>query len=55
MIVIAAIIIGAGFGWYRASRIGGNVKDCIQFAAVHAIILGMVGMFISIWLLRANL
>lgn len=48
MIVIAALIIGAFFGWYRAGRIDGNLKDRAQYAAVHAIMFALIGLFATI-------
>lgn len=48
MIVIAGLLLGAGFGWVRASRRGGNRFDKWQYALVHAILFGLVGLFLTI-------
>ncbi|MDO5622404.1 MAG: hypothetical protein Q4G24_13140 [Paracoccus sp. (in: a-proteobacteria)] len=54
MLVIAALLLGAVFGWLRAGRLGGNRKDRAQYAMVHALICGLVALFATIFLLRAG-
>ncbi|MBU2958429.1 hypothetical protein Q4511_06595 [Paracoccus sp. 1_MG-2023] len=53
MIVIAAIVIGAALGWRRAGKLGGNTRDRIQYAAVHAIVLAAVGVLATVLIDRA--
>lgn len=48
MIFIAAIILGALIGWRRAARREGNRLDKLQYAAGHAILFGILGLFASI-------
>ncbi|MBC7147260.1 MAG: hypothetical protein H5U24_17945 [Thioclava marina] len=48
MYVLAGIVIGLLLGDWRARKRGGNALDRAQYAAVHAIALGMVGIFITI-------
>ncbi len=42
-IVTLFIIFGALLGWLRATRKGGNLADKFQWAAVHGLILMVVG------------
>ncbi|MGH1355705.1 MAG: hypothetical protein ACRBBS_11570 [Thalassovita sp.] len=48
MIVIAGLILGIIVGIFRAKARGGNIKDMAQHAAVYALLLGIVGLFITI-------
>lgn len=48
MIVLAGIVLGALWGSYRAVKRGGNRLDIAQYAAVNAIIFGLVGLFVTI-------
>ena len=48
MIVIAAFFAGAMFGALRARRRGGSGFDIAQYALVHAILFGIIGMFVTI-------
>lgn len=48
MIVIAALIFGALLGYRRAATRGGNGFDRAQYAAVHAIVMGLLGLIITI-------
>ena len=48
MIVIAALILGAIYGVYAASRKGGNRLDKAQYGAVFAIIFALVGLFVTV-------
>ena len=50
MIHIIAIILGAGFGWYRAAKRGGNRNDTLQYAFGHAVAFFIVALFASILL-----
>jgi hypothetical protein len=53
-IVLIALVLGALVGFLRARKRGGNGFDKAQYAAVHAIIFGLVGLFITIFVLRAG-
>ena len=50
MIVIFALLFGAVFGGIRAARRKGNKLDIAQYAFVHAIAFGLVGLFVTIFL-----
>ena len=52
MIVFASLILGAGIGAARAKARGGNGRDMAQYAAIHAIILGIAGVFLTVALAR---
>lgn len=52
MIVIGAAITGALMGAYQAKRRGGNNMDILQYAAGFAIAFGLLGMLITVVLLR---
>ncbi len=52
MIIIAALILGAVLGWRRASQLGGNRKDRVQYAMVFALGLAMIGVFATIFVHR---
>ncbi|MDS9468120.1 hypothetical protein RGQ15_11135 [Paracoccus sp. MBLB3053] len=52
MIVITALIIGAAIGWWRAGKLGGTRADRIQYAAVHAMGLAVLGVFLIVLLGR---
>ncbi|WP_378945762.1 hypothetical protein [Paracoccus sp. R86501] len=52
MIVIAAFIIGAFLGWRRAGRLEGNRRDRLQYAAAFAVVFGIVGLFITVFIDR---
>ncbi|MCK0094282.1 hypothetical protein MWU60_01760 [Yoonia sp. F2084L] len=53
MIPLSGLIIGAIFGAWRAKARGGKGKDMLQWGAVFAIIFGVIGIFILIFLQRA--
>lgn len=53
MVSLLAALTGALFGYGRAARRGGNGFDRAQYAAIHAIIFGMIGLFVTIIVLRA--
>ena len=54
MIVIIACLAGAALGAWHARRNDGDRKDVIQYALIYALISGVVGMFVTIYLLRAG-
>ncbi|PJI92097.1 hypothetical protein BC777_0941 [Yoonia maricola] len=53
MIPLSGILIGAIFGALRAKARGGKGKDMLQWGAVFAIIFGVIGMFVLIFLQRS--
>ncbi|WP_166415752.1 hypothetical protein [Cochlodiniinecator piscidefendens] len=48
MFVIVGILIGAFWGASKAKKRGGNRLDIIQYAAIHAILLAILGLFVTI-------
>ncbi len=50
--VLAGILIGAAFGAWRARQRRGNRLDMAQWAAVYAILFGLVGLILMIVLGR---
>ena len=42
MIFVAAFLAGAGFGWWRAGKRGGNRLDKAQYAAAHGLAVFLV-------------
>ncbi len=53
MIAIISAVFGAMLGAWKARRRHGNGKDIAQYAAIHALIFAVLGMFVTIVLLRA--
>lgn len=54
MIFYTAILLGAVIGYVRAARRGGNMFDRLQYAAVHAIFLAILGLFLTILIQRMS-
>ena len=52
ILTLAGFVLGALFGAVRARRRGGVGLDVLQWAAVYGLILGMVGVFVTIILVR---
>jgi hypothetical protein len=52
MLVIGGLVIGALGGGLRARARGGKAADIAQYAAVHAIIFGLIGLFLTLYLDR---
>ncbi|MBK4215548.1 hypothetical protein JJJ17_06380 [Paracoccus caeni] len=48
MIIIAAVIIGALLGWFRAGRHGGNKRDRLQYAVAFAIAFAIIALFATV-------
>ena len=46
--VLTGIVIGAVLGAWRARRQGGNARDMAQWAAVYAILFGLIGLVLTI-------
>ncbi|MCF2903602.1 hypothetical protein L0666_01250 [Octadecabacter sp. CECT 8868] len=49
---LGGLFFGALLGAYRAKSKGGKMADIAQWAAVFAMIFGVVGMFIAIIITR---
>lgn len=52
---LSGLVIGAIFGALRAKARGGKGKDMMQWGAAFAILFGLIGMFILIFLQRSLL
>lgn len=50
---LAGLFIGALTGAFRAKRRGGTIKDLLQWGMVFAIIFGLVGLFVLIFIERS--
>jgi hypothetical protein len=48
MIVIGGLVLGALGGGWTAKRRGGKPADIAQYAAVYAILFGLVGLFLTL-------
>ncbi|MGC9370315.1 MAG: hypothetical protein ACP5DX_12310 [Paracoccaceae bacterium] len=53
MIVIAGLLLGALWGGMLAKRRKGKRADIAQYAVAYAIVFGIIGMFITIFIERA--
>lgn len=49
---LGGLFFGAVLGAYRAKSRGGNPADMAQWAAVFALIFGVIGMFIAVIITR---
>ena len=54
VLVLAALVIGAALGVWRARARGGKGLDMLQYAAAHAIPLMILAMFVTIVLDRSG-
>ena len=52
--VLAALVVGALVGAWRARRRGGKALDMAQYAAAHAIPLMILALFVTIYLDRSG-
>lgn len=52
MFVIGGLLLGAIGGGLRAKARGGKAADIAQYAVVHAILFGLIGLFITLYLDR---
>ncbi len=50
---LGGIVLGALIGAVRARMRGGKVLDMLQWGAAFAVILGIVGLFILVYIQRA--
>ncbi|WP_176440984.1 hypothetical protein [Oceanicola sp. 22II-s10i] len=53
MLVIIGVVLGAAWGGWRAKARGGKRADILQYAAVHALIFAIAGLFLTLFLHRA--
>lgn len=53
LIPIFGLLFGAIIGGFRAKRRGGSMLDILQWAAVYALILGTIALFIMIGIDRS--
>ena len=52
VIVLAGLVIGAAFGAGLARKRGGRGLDMLQYGAAFAIMLALIGLFLTIYLHR---
>ncbi len=52
MFVIGGLVLGAIGGGLTARQRGGKPADIVQYAAVYAIIFGLIGLFVTLFLDR---
>ena len=52
MIILLCLVLGAALGAWRAKRREGGRLDMAQWAAVHAIALGLAGLVVTVVLAR---
>ena len=52
MIVAAFALVGALIGGFTAKRRGGRGLDIAQYAGSYALAFGIVGLFITVFLMR---
>ena len=50
---LVGLLIGAAFGAFRARARGGNSRDMLQWGTVYAIIFGLLGLFVLIFIERS--
>lgn len=50
---LAGIVFGALFGGFRARARGGKPADMAQWAAAYAMIFGLVGLFVLVFIERS--
>ncbi len=50
---LSGILIGAAIGAMRAKARGGNTRDMLQWAAVFAMIFGLIGLFTLVFIERS--
>ncbi len=53
MIILAFVVFGALLGALIARNRGGKALDIAQYAAALAIVFGLVGLFVTLFLLRS--
>ena len=53
MIVIAALVLGAVFGVFRARKLQGNRLDMAQYAAGYAVAFAVAALFLTVLIERS--
>ena len=48
MLLPIVFVLGALFGWHRATRQGGDRLDHLQYAAVHGILFTLVALALAL-------
>jgi hypothetical protein len=51
---LAGLIFGALFGAFRAKMRGGKALDLLQWGGAFAILFGLIGLFVLIFVARSN-
>lgn len=52
MVILVAILVGAIFGGLRAKKRKGKTADIAQYAFAHALLFGLIALFVSLILDR---
>jgi hypothetical protein len=52
MIILGFALVGAIFGGLLARKRGGKKLDIAQYAGVYAIVFGIIGLFLTVYLSR---
>ena len=50
---LSGLLFGALFGAFRAKVRGGKLKDLLQWGAAFAIMFGLIGLFVLIFIERS--
>ncbi|MFD2842234.1 hypothetical protein [Paracoccus cavernae] len=53
MIVIAFLLIGAAYGWFRAGKLGGTRADRVQYAAGFGLAFTVIGLILALVITRS--
>ena len=51
---LGGLFLGAVLGAFRAKQRGGKLADVLQWAAVFAMIFGVIGLFIAVIMTRMS-
>lgn len=54
MLPLLTGLIGIIYGWWRATKRGGNTADKLQYATVYGIAYLLVGYFVGLFLVLAG-
>lgn len=50
---LIGILLGAIFGAFRAKSRGGKMLDLLQWGAAFALLFGLIGLFVLVFMVRA--
>ncbi|WP_394152502.1 hypothetical protein [Loktanella salsilacus] len=50
---LGGIVLGALIGAFRAKKRGGTVMDMLQWGTAFAVMLGIIGLFVLVFMQRA--